>query len=130
MNRVETSQFAKLLGVSQSEDGSWLGDVRAMAGMVRKSVYRRGAATRQEVWQDWRSGFEALGEDPSHIKKTILDVAENIASVGDLVPVKIRHEYGWVKPKPRWIRISEKQAVVIGALSQSVEDESDYLASN
>jgi len=127
VKRLETAEFARLLGLSQSEDGSWLEDIRAIAGMVRKSVYRRGVATRQEVWNDWRSSFEALGEDRANIKNSILDVADRLAAIGDLVSVKVGNEHGWVKPKPRWIALTENQGVLVGGFSRRVEKEAKLL---
>ena len=39
MNRVETAEFAKLLGVSQSEDGSWLGDICVPLELSGKAAF-------------------------------------------------------------------------------------------
>jgi hypothetical protein len=120
MSKAAPAELAKAFGIVEVE-GSWLGDHDGLARLVRKSVFRRGAATRQEVWNDWRVGFEALGEEKDQIKKTILELADRLATVGDLVSVKIGREHGWVKAKPRWIKLSESQGVALGSVSPMVE---------
>lgn len=121
MSKVESTELAQALGLSRDENGSWLEDRRGLSHLVRQSVFRRGVATRQEVWTDWRFSFEALGEETSQIKIAILNVGEHLANLGEFVPVKIGREFGWVKAKPRWIALCESQGVVLGAVSPIVE---------
>ena len=123
MRKIEPAQLLGELGLFKLTDGCWLDDLQGFAKLVRKSVYRRGAATRREVWHDWRVPLEAAGYEPSKIKTAILAVCEQLESIGDLIPVEIGRERGWIKAEPRWIKLNEEHAVLIGAIPPSTEKE-------
>jgi hypothetical protein len=115
MDLVNREQFAATLGLQRcGDEPCCLNDLRGMAGLVRMTVQRRGAATRRDLHHDWLPAFEALGEDRERAKERLDEVATWLAELTDTTAVRISGQNGWAKAPPRWIRLGERQAVFLG----------------
>ena len=123
MRKVEPDELLTELGLSNSTTECWLDDRLGLARLARKSVNRRGAATRREVWHDWRVPLEAAGYEPAKIKDAILNVCEGLEELRDFVAVGIGREHGWVKAEPRWLKLDEEHAVLLGSVPPTTEKE-------
>lgn len=123
MNPLTHTEIAAKLSLRRnSPDESYLTDWNSLARLIRQSVYRRGILTRRELAADWREIFETLGEPFASVRNRLIEVADVLSELGDLVDLRVGKEHGWAKAPANWIALDPDHAVALGAIHPSLLD--------
>jgi hypothetical protein len=104
--------FATTLGLSEADGRR--PSVWGVARLIRREVLRRSVVTRRELRLTVEPYLSAAICD-ADAAATIQGVAEQMVEVGELLEVRVENQRGYAFTPPRWVRISDDEAVLLGA---------------
>lgn len=98
-----------LCGGDGSAPAAW-----GVARLIRREVLRRPVVTRRELRHMIEPYLLAASFD-GEAKSVIQGVAERMVEAGELAELKLGNQRGYAPKPPRWVKLNDVEAVLLGA---------------